>query len=42
MTAIRIAAENLQDGGSVAAEGDSSLRTIFRALEKMTLLLDDV
>ncbi|HET8901166.1 MAG TPA: ATP-binding protein [Holophagaceae bacterium] len=42
VTAIRIAAENLQDGGSVAAEGDSSLRTIFRALEKMTLLLDDV
>jgi two-component system phosphate regulon sensor histidine kinase PhoR len=42
VTAIRVAAENLQDGGSVLAEGDSSLRTIFRALEKMTLLLDDV
>lgn len=42
VTAIRVAAENLQDGGFVAAEGDSSLRAIFRALEKMTLLLEDV
>ncbi len=42
VTAIRVAAENLQDGGFVLPEGDSSLRTIFRALEKMTLLLEDV
>lgn len=42
VTAIRVAAENLQDGGAVSAEGDSSLRSIFRAVEKMTLLLEDI
>jgi two-component system phosphate regulon sensor histidine kinase PhoR len=42
VTAIRVAAENLQDGGAVAPEGESSLRTVFRALEKMTLLLEDI
>ena len=42
VTAIRIAAENLQDGGSVGADGEPSLRSIFRSVEKMTLLLNDI
>ena len=42
VTAIRVAAENLQDGAAVTPEGEPSLRTIFRAVEKMTLLMDDI
>ena len=42
VTAIRIAAENLQDGEAVGAEGEPSLRSIFRSVEKMTLLLNDI
>ncbi|HTL99298.1 MAG TPA: PAS domain-containing sensor histidine kinase [Holophagaceae bacterium] len=42
VTAIRVAAENLQDGGAVGAEGESSLRSIIRSVERMTLLLNDI
>ena len=42
VTAIRIAAENLQDGGSIGTEGEAGLRSIFRSVEKMTLLLNDI
>ena len=42
VTAIRIAAENLQDGGAVGAEGEAGLRSIFRSVERMTLLLNDI
>ncbi|MBS1785826.1 MAG: hypothetical protein JST24_10395 [Acidobacteria bacterium] len=42
VTAIHVAAENLQDGGSVGTEGESSLKSIFRSVEKMTLLLNDI
>ena len=42
VTAIRVAAENLQEGETLSAEDESSLRTIFRAIEKMSLLLDDI
>ncbi len=42
VTAIRIASENLQDSGAVTAEGESSLKSIFRSVEKMTLLLNDI
>lgn len=39
---IRLAAENLQAGGMVTAEGESSLASILRASERMSLLLQDV
>jgi len=42
VTGIRIAVENLQEGALVLPEGDSSLRIIARAVERMTLLLDDI
>ncbi len=42
VTAIRIAVENLQDSGSVSAEGEPGLKSILRSVEKMTLLLNDI
>lgn len=39
---IRIAAENLQEGKMVTAEGEASLRSIFRSVERMTMLLNDI
>ena len=42
VASLRIAAENLQDGGLVLPEGEGTLRAIFRAVERMTLLLEDV
>ncbi|MBS1766428.1 MAG: PAS domain-containing protein [Acidobacteria bacterium] len=42
VTAIRIAAENLQDGAAPGPEGEASLRSILRSVEKMTLLLNDI
>jgi two-component system phosphate regulon sensor histidine kinase PhoR len=41
VTGIRIAVENLQEG-LVLPEGESSLRIILRALDRMTMLLDDI
>jgi signal transduction histidine kinase len=42
VTGIRIAVENLQEGELVLPEGEPSLRTILRAVDKMTLLLADI
>ncbi|HJV23666.1 MAG TPA: HAMP domain-containing sensor histidine kinase [Holophagaceae bacterium] len=39
---IRLAAENLQLGNMVSAEGEQSLGSILRASERMSLLLQDV
>ncbi len=39
---IRLAAENLQAGHMVTAEGESSLASILRASERMSLILQDV
>jgi two-component system, OmpR family, phosphate regulon sensor histidine kinase PhoR len=41
-TSIRIAAENLQDGKFVAPDGEASLQSIFRSVDRMTLLLNDI
>lgn len=41
-TAIQIAAEDLLDGGFVQPGGEASLRIILRAIERMTLLLEDI
>jgi len=42
VTGIRIAVENLQEGSLVLPEGDSSLRIILRAVDRMTMLLGDI
>jgi signal transduction histidine kinase len=42
VTGIRIAVENLQEGAQVNAEGETSLRIIFRAVDRMTMLLEDI
>jgi two-component system phosphate regulon sensor histidine kinase PhoR len=42
VTGIRIAVENLQEGALVLPEGDSSLRIILRAVDRMTMLLGDI
>jgi len=42
VTSIRIAAENLVEGGLVMPEGETSLQSILRAVERMTLLLNDI
>jgi two-component system phosphate regulon sensor histidine kinase PhoR len=42
VTSIRIAVENLQEGGTVLPEGDVSLRIILRSVDRMTMLLDDI
>lgn len=41
-TSIRVAAENLMDGGMVSPEGDVNLRIILRSVDRMTLLLHDI
>ncbi|MDE3244890.1 MAG: PAS domain-containing protein [Acidobacteriota bacterium] len=42
VTSIRIATENLTDGGFVAAGGESSVKAILRSVDRMTMLLDDI
>ena len=42
VTGIRIAVENLQEGDLVLPEGETSLRIIFRAVERMAMLLEDI
>ena len=42
VTSIRIATENLMDGGFVAAEGEGSVNAILRSVDRMTMLLDDI
>jgi signal transduction histidine kinase len=42
VTGIRIAVENLQEGALVLPEGEDSLRIILRAVERMTMLLEDI
>jgi signal transduction histidine kinase len=42
VTGIRIAVENLQEGAMVLPDGDSSLRIILRAVDRMTMLLGDI
>lgn len=42
VTAIRIAAENLMDGGQLLPDGHANLKSILRAVDRMTLLLDDI
>jgi two-component system phosphate regulon sensor histidine kinase PhoR len=39
---IRLAVENLQEGALVLPDGEPSMRSIFRAVEKMTMLLEDI
>lgn len=41
-TGIRVAAENLLDGRLVLPEGEASLKSILRAVDRMTLLLNDI
>ncbi len=41
-TSLRIAAENLQDGNHVLPGGESSLQSIFRSVDRMTMLLNDI
>lgn len=42
VASIRIAAENLVEGGLVAPEGATSLQSILRAVERMAMLLNDI
>ena len=42
VTGIRVAVENLVDGGLVLPEGDTSLKIILRSLDRMIMLLDDI
>ncbi|MBL0314071.1 MAG: hypothetical protein IPP78_15525 [Holophagaceae bacterium] len=42
VTSIRIAAENLMDGGFVAPEGENNLKAILRSVDRMTMLLNDI
>ena len=42
VTGIRIAVENLQEGALVLPEGETSLRIILRAVDRMTMLLEDI
>jgi two-component system phosphate regulon sensor histidine kinase PhoR len=42
VTGIRVAVENLVDGGYVQPEGETSLKIILRALDRMVMLLDDI
>jgi signal transduction histidine kinase len=42
VTGIKIAVENLQEGALVLPEGESSLRIILRAVDRMTMLLEDI
>ena len=42
VTGIRIAVENLQEGSLVLPESESSLRIMLRAVDRMTMLLEDI
>jgi two-component system phosphate regulon sensor histidine kinase PhoR len=42
VTSIRIAAEGLLDSGLAGPEGASSLQSILRSVDRMTLLLNDI
>jgi signal transduction histidine kinase len=42
VTGIRIAVENLQEGALVLPEGEPSLRSILRSVDRMTMLLEDI
>ncbi|MDR3673006.1 MAG: HAMP domain-containing sensor histidine kinase [Holophaga sp.] len=42
VTGIRIAVENLQEGSLVLPDGESSLRIMLRAVDRMTMLLEDI
>jgi two-component system phosphate regulon sensor histidine kinase PhoR len=42
VTGIKVAVENLVEGGCVSEGGETSLRIILRALDRMVLLLDDI
>ncbi len=41
-TSIRVATENLMDGGMVSPDGEVNLRIILRSVDRMTLLLHDI
>lgn len=41
-TGIRVAMENLVDGGHVAPGGEAHVRTVLRNLDRMAMLLDDI
>jgi len=41
-TGIRVAMENLVDGGHVGPGGDAYVRTVLRNLDRMAMLLDDI
>lgn len=41
-TSIRIAAENLEDGALVLPEGQPSLQSILRSVDRMSMLLHDI
>ena len=42
VTSIRIAMENLMDGGFVAPGGENNLKAILRSVDRMTMLLNDI
>ena len=42
VTGIKIAVENLQEGSLVLPEGEPNLRIMLRALDRMTMLLEDI
>ena len=42
VTALRVALENLQDGAMVLPQGEASLRSMLRSMDRMTLLLADI
>jgi len=42
VTGIRIAAENLMDGGFVAPGGEINIQAILRSVDRMTMLLNDI
>ena len=42
VTSIRVAAENLMDDGWIHPEGEGNLKIIFRNVDRMTLLLNDI
>ena len=42
VTSIRIATENLMDGGFMAPGGENNLKVILRSVDRMTMLLNDI
>ncbi len=42
VTSIRIATENLMDGGFMAPGGENNLKAILRSVDRMTMLLNDI